>query len=311
MWAEVPDSLHDLLAEQSLELDEFFAKFSAEEIRPILKEARQKLLTKLAELRKAGSPTISITLHKKLLAEVQNAMFAAGADLGAALDDGIDIASKLGFTFFVQQLDEAAKLAHLQNTGDLVDVLKISGNSRLRQLNDARRGLAATEAGLYTAEQVASAERILVSVFASGGTIDDAAMALMNETEGGLWMNAEWKATRLARTELMRTLNATAMASIEAAARQLNLGQQWYEFARGPTWGEDLGIAYPGPAHPLDKRVGEDSKRMHGQVIIPGSGTLFVDPGNRMRYAEAPSRPNGRETIIPIPLDNYGKGVSN
>lgn len=300
MLTEIPQTLHDLLAEQSVEIEDFLATFTAEKLTPILRDARQMVIAKIADLRKRGSPELTITMYKKLLAEIQNAAFASGAQLGQALDEGIDIADKMGFTNFVAQLSVAAAASGLNDAGELVDLLKIQGSSRLRQINEARKLLTADETALYTAEQIATAERTLTTVFMAGGSFDDAADALISNADGTPWAAAEWKGERLARTELMRAMNSTAIGAIDEGAKTIPLGKQWYEYAVGPNWGEGIGIPYPGPATPLDKRVGQDSKRMHAQVVV--GDQMWIDPGRGMQYADAPSRPNGREVIIPFIL---------
>lgn len=298
MPTEIPAQMHDLLSNQWDEVETFVGTFLAEQLKPILASSRERVLRKLSKLRAEGADQMTITQYKKLLAEIQNAAFASGAELGEALDEGIDIASDIGFKNFVEQLSVAAAALGLNDPGDLVDLAKISGGSRLRQINEARKMLTADETSLYTTEQIATAERTIASVFIAGGTIDDAVAAIMSEMPKSPWATAEWKAERLARTELMRAMNATAVGSInEANEMGIPLGRQWYEFAVGPDWGEGINKPWPGPAAPMDNRVGKDSLRMHAQVVV--GNQLFIDPGTKGQYAEAPSRPNGRETIIP------------
>lgn len=298
MMTEIPSKLHELLDEQSLEVEGFLAKFLSDQLKPILSSSRERVLRKLSKLRADGADEFTITQYKKLLAEIQNAAFASGAELGEALDDGIDIASELGFTNFTAQLSVAADALGLTDPGELIDLAKIAGSSRLRQINEARKALTADETALYTAEQIATAERTIASVFIAGGSIDDAVAAIMSEMPGSPWATAAWKAERLVRTELARAMNATAVGSIEQATKMgIPLARQWYEYATGPDWGEGIGKGWPGPASPLDKRVGKDSLRMHGQVVV--GNQMFIDPGTGIQYAEAPARPNGRETIIP------------
>lgn len=310
MQTEIPSKLHELLAEQGEEVEGFLVTFLGEKLKPILASSRERVLRKLSKLRAEGADEFTITQYKKLLAEIQNAAFASGAELGEALDDGIDVASKLGFNHFTAQLSVAAASLGLNDPGDLISLTKIAGSSRLRQINEARKMLTADETALYTAEQVATAERTIASVFIAGGSIDDAVAAIVSEMPGSPWAQSAWKAERLVRTELMRAMNATAVGSInEANDMGIPLGRQWYEFCSGPDWGEGIGKPWPGPAAPLDKRVGKDSMRMHAQVVV--GDQLFVDPGTGAQYAEAPSRPNGRETIIPyFLLDKGSQSVS-
>lgn len=310
MQTEIPQKLHDLLAEQSEEVEGFLVAFLGDQLKPILSSSRERVLRKLSKLREEGADQFTITQYKKLLAEIQNAAFASGAELGEALDEGIDISSKLGFSHFTAQLSVAAASLGLQDPGDLIDLAKIAGSSRLRQINEVRKLLTADETAVYTAEQIATAERTIASVFIAGGTVDDAVAAIVSEMPGSPWATATWKAERLVRTELMRAMNATAVGSInEANDMGVPLGRQWYEYASGPDWGEGIGVPWPGPAFPLDKRVGKDSMRMHAQVVV--GNQLFVDLGTGAQYAEAPSRPNGRETIIPyFLLDKGSQSVS-
>lgn len=117
------------------------------------------------------------------------------------------------------------------------------------------------------------------------------------------WPNdAYWQGERLVRTEASYAYNLSNHKAMSTVAHDNpDLWEVWYEHAQGPIWGGPKNIPYPGPATPLDDRVGRDSLRMHGQARRPGQP--FCDPLTKQCWPHPPNRPNDRATLVLARID--------
>jgi len=97
-----------------------------------------------------------------------------------------------------------------------------------------------------------------------------------------------WRVARVARTEASRAYN---QAQLVAADEIEDLWMRWTERIN-----DFSGL-------PMDNRVGEDSKALHGQVARPGETfTMPLGGPSKMvgrQWTAPPNRPNDRAILVP------------
>jgi len=152
-----------------------------------------------------------------------------------------------------------------------------------------------TSMARYTANVVTEMEDQL-SLSLVEGEAPSATIARVMDASETTWYQAEC----IARTETAFAFNAASADGMRELAVDLgDLMMRWVEYV------SDDG-------QPLDKRVGEDSIAMHGQVVKPGENFVFphtMPDGSAVpdelehfigeSWAFPPNRPNDRSTISP------------
>jgi len=167
----------------------------------------------------------------------------------------------------------------------------VMGDSKIREVEAMRITNGAAKYGL---DMTGTLEGELAQSLLTGETTHQAAMRVMGTSP---YLSKYYQAERLARTEFAHAYGAGARKILDAVAQtDPDLWVMWHEHAQGPEWAGPGNKPWTGPATPLDDRVGDDSLRLHGQLRRPGE--LFEDPETGQKFANTPSRPNGRETLI-------------
>jgi hypothetical protein len=202
-------------------------------------------------------------------------------------------------------IDEAQRRAQEQAKEDVVQKLKaldpefrlagapisteqvgglLQQQSKLREVQRVR---AEAIAKRYSEGMIGSIEQRLAHALLIGEGTDETIRAVADMTK-----QEYWKGERLVRTELSFAYNTSQRAVLDEMAKEdSSLWIQWHEHASGPD-----NKPWPGMATPLDDRVAEDSRRLHGQLRRPGE--YFVDPLTGKQYYSPPNRPNDRATLI-------------
>jgi hypothetical protein len=188
----------------------------------------------------------------------------------------------------LKALDPEFRLAGAPVSAEQVGGL-LQQQSKLREVQRLR---AEAIAKRYSEAMIGSIEQRLAHALLIGEGTDETIRALADMTK-----QEYWKGERLVRTELSFAYNTSQRAVLDEMAKEdPSLWIQWHEHASGPAWGGPDNKAWPGMATPLDDRVAEDSRRLHGQLRRPGE--YFVDPVTGKQYYSPPNRPNDRATLI-------------
>ncbi len=173
-------------------------------------------------------------------------------------------------------------------------VLPVEQASHFTQLIEARRPtllrVHAESFARYGANTVsAMEERLGMSVLMGESTHE--AVERIGQVADLNW----WKAERIVRTETSLAYNLTHSDGMAASRKALpELQQRWSEHCTDTF-----------PAMPLDKRVGQDSVALHGQIVHPG-GRFYMPPDPRVSqsmwgrtWTAPPNRPNDRSVLSP------------
>jgi hypothetical protein len=124
----------------------------------------------------------------------------------------------------------------------------------------------------------------------SNAVVANASAGQVVQRSGLMFMDQEWKLTRLVRTELHSAYNLGKINGMIEARDEFVSDLKKTLF------------------HPLDARTGKDSKRLIAHNLITDIDKEFVDhslatkndPHKVVRYMAPPNRPNDRSILIPF-----------
>jgi hypothetical protein len=252
----------------------------------------QDLERKLAKAVGSGASPFTIQKHRALLAQVHQGLAHLGRNLGTALGQETvqtQEASARALISDIKKLEGKARGAPVQ--------LPIEQASRFTGVIDKRKTsllkMNKTSMAKYGASMVGKLEGALAQTLVQGESGFQAIDRLTN-VMGGEW----WRAERIVRTEQSWAYNATAMDGVADATKTFpDMMMRWCELVA------DVTLA------PYDKRVGDDSIAMHGQLAKAGSmfqmpsvapAGLKISPSLLGKsWANPPNRPNDRSVIQP------------
>lgn len=298
---DLPAGLRDIIEAQTEHLDRMRADSARRLLREVVR-ARGQLAGSIASLEASGTAPYTLHQHRQYLIQLEATIQTLTKNMTAALDGNAARARRQGIRDTVQQVKVSSREfgqsdvpLSIPEASRLVD-----GRSKLREIEHerARRG-----AARYGLEMTGTIERDLAQSMLMGETTFQAQQRLIGKN---VWLDSAYKAERLARTEFSEAYNASSRVVLdEVAGDDPGLWVMWHEHAKGPQWAGPKDIAWKGPAKPLDKRVGEDSLRLHGQLRRPGEA--FVDPVTGRVFDHPPNRPNDRATLVMVRVGG-GKG---
>jgi len=296
--------LQDVLDMQRMRLEAINEREAAQRLIDAVRATRGDLMVAINRLAPRGDETYTLHKHRQYLLQADEIMIGLGARFTNILDDSETRAIRQSASDTAEKIMAAA--AEFGETPIPVGVAQVesmlAGDTILRTI-EAERALQGGT--LYTQQTVGSVERALAQSLMSGESVHQAAVRLGKED---LWRPRYSHAELIARTEISNAYNAAGRRALdEIAVDEPSLWIMWYEHAQGPTWGGPRDKPWPGPAAPLDKRVGEDSLRLHGQLRRPGEP--FVDPGTGRTFMHPPNRPNDRATVIGVYVSDTGKAA--
>lgn len=271
------------LAQRRLEL--LSHRESLRRLIPVLREAMAELKERLERVT-AGS------FSETMLAQVRLQILAVVAQMQGNLDVELRELTKAGSIEGAKALERELRAAQLlversalapplpvkqlaQLTGAIGGERSLVERFHLRLQSPLRR---------YSEATVRAMEREVAVGLASAKSTDQITRHLVQRLPAELG-GTYWRAERIARTEISYAYNATRAEEARAlpGAGLPGIVMRWTEHV------SDMS------RRPLDKRVGEDSVRMHGQLRLPGEA--FYDPVNRRSIAAPPSRPNDRAVV--------------
>jgi len=273
-------------------LNTLIDKKSIPRLRKLYTESMHDLERKLAKAVGSGASPFTIQKHKALLAQVHQGLAELGRNLGNAMGQETTQTQEISARALISDVKKLEK----KHTGASIQ-LPIEEASRFAGVIDKRKTsllkLNKTSMAKYGASIVGKLEGVMAQTLVQGESgfqaIDRVTSAYDME-----W----WRAERIVRTEQAWAYNATQMDGIQDVSKTFkDMMMRWCELV------SDVTLV------PYDKRVGDDSIAMHGQLARPG--TMFQMPavapsglkisGSLLgkSWTNPPNRPNDRAVLQP------------
>ena len=298
----VPPVLRDLMDLQHRRLASLRDRKSVDLMMQMLRKSRDELRQRLGTM--VGSPERFTGYQQRvMLAQVEDAMRMMVRRASAAVKQSVVLASDQSVLDTYQKLQAASRQFQMAEVSiPMPEVIRlVKGDSLVHRIEDERIAKYATRWGL---DGVAAMEQELAQSLTMGETVDAASRRLMGKD---VWIERQWQAERLVRTEFSFAYNATGRHALDAvASTDAELWVCWYEVAKGPEWAGPKRTPWPGPATPLDDRTADDSLRLHGQLRRPGEP--FVDPETGETFMHPPNRPQDRATLCIVRVPKVAAG---
>jgi hypothetical protein len=250
-----------------------------------------------SKLGRVGSTSEKFTAHQLRLFKAQ--ILTGQAQLAKGLRSHVQEVGRGARVDALRGLIGSIKKLEARYTGAEV-VLPIEEASRFEGVLGKRESVLRMRldqgAATHMVSTVQKAEDALAMSLVTGETLGEATERVMGAME-----NQWWEAERVVRSETMTAFSATQADGVKAAAEELpDIMLRWCEYI------DDAG-------NPLDDRVDDDSRVLHGQLAPPGGVFVWPDDfadvvgGDPKRVKRLERfrgwtglpvlRPNGRETL--------------
>lgn len=241
------------------------------------RRVRQDLRDRLEQL-PAGS--FSAQRARGMLVQIDAALEAMQTGILGDMDSAAESAALLGVDHLateVKRWDRKFKGAVTPIDLDAVRAAAVDDTFLFNQGELYKSGMTAYSSGLRRRFQQG-----LLDATIAGDSMAQT-IADLNAKIGKTFLGEEWKLERLVRTELH---NVYSMGKLNGMS----------ELADGPM--PDLMKTL---FHPMDKRTGDDSKRLNrNNPIVPVDDPFIEDStGKTLTYMAPPNRPNDRAILIP------------
>lgn len=280
-------------------LDRLIDRGGVARLRKMYENAQAELERKLTRAVGRGSAPFTTHQYRVLLAQVRAGQMQLAARMGAESARITEETQRDALSGIIRQIKR------LETMHDApAPILPIEEASRFAGIIDKRRTslLAQNKESMarYGAHVVKKIENGLALSLTTGDTTAEAVERIAETADIEFW-----RAERIVRSEQSWAAHSAIVDGMRASAGAL--GEMYLR------WTELVSES----GKPLDDRVGADSVAMHGQVAVPGSEYTMPDSASSIvitnRYGESrvspdmigeswmhpPTRPNGRETLVP------------
>jgi len=294
-----PHSYQAVLDEHRRRLDRLIDRRGVAAVKRIYDQAQAEMVRKITAMAPRSKQSFTAYQRNLILAQIRQGQALMARRLAGEIGD----LSKEAQTEALRGLEGMMATLEKQYRGT-TPVLPTVEASRFAGVVDAKRTSLLVQHNTSVARYGSSLIGKMENQMSMG--------LVQNETSGETIDRIEsvadvewWQAERIVRTESAAAMNST-MADGLASAREVlpDLEMRWSEHI-------DMATGVP-----LDRRVAVDSIAMDGQLAIPGA--LFTMPATAPRgtldkpgdtqvpdslagrsFAAPPSRPNGREVLMP------------
>lgn len=222
------------------------------------------------------SGTFSEQKLRGVLVQLDSALLTLGSELNTELGDMSEGISAEGVEDLIKEMKKFEK--HFKGA-----VIPINLNAAVIASESKNLLVSKYESSMQSYNQLLRA-RIAAGLTESVVSQDNLSevVSKINKT----LMGEEWKAQQIVRTELHNAYNLGKLKS---------MGELWNK--GNGTIGDLKKTLF----HPMDKRTGEDSKRLAQRNPIVNIDQPFVETstGKKLEYMAPPNRPNDRAILIP------------